>query len=36
MPSIEVPLEHGYTRGEELANTLSAVPACSFVGFPFS
>ena len=24
MPSIEVPLEHGYTRGEELANTLSA------------
>jgi len=24
MPSIEVRLEHGYTRGEELANTLSA------------
>ena len=24
MPSIEVPLEHGYTRGEEIANTLSA------------
>ena len=24
MPSIGVPLEHGYTRGEEIANTLSA------------
>jgi hemolysin III len=24
MPSIDLPLEHGYTRGEEIANTLSA------------
>jgi hemolysin III len=37
MPSIDLPLEHGYTRGEEIANTLSAgAGLLIFLGFsPF-